>query len=69
MGNPRIAPTQIIHRTSLSSNPHQRHLECKTYMHSHPLRRSSQCQSIPCTKQGGTGQQILSACHISHAYT
>jgi len=26
-GNPPIAPTQIIHGTSLSSNPHQRHLE------------------------------------------
>ena len=49
-----------LHWTSVSSNPHQRHLCTAT-----PFRSSSQCQSIPCTKQGGTGQKMMVSLHAS----
>jgi len=56
-------PTQ--HWSSLSSNPHQRHLEIQMLMRSHSLWRSGQYQSIPCTKQGGTGQEMMVSLHVT----
>ena len=39
----------------------------KKLMHSHPLWRSSQCQSIPCTKRGGTGQEMMMKIMLPHS--